>query len=140
MSAIIALARPRTVTITLWGVFILGAWNVGRALTLGQQSRLLLEFGVVPDPRWRLIIALMWSSLFWGLTILLKRKRPITRQAIPLLILVYALFELGFLFFFAQAMPARRAWLVNMVFYGILFLFVSWALNRPAAKVYFKAS
>ncbi|MCZ7667936.1 MAG: hypothetical protein M5U34_12460 [Chloroflexi bacterium] len=38
--------RPRSVTIILWGVFLFGVWNVGRALALYQQMDLLLELAL----------------------------------------------------------------------------------------------
>jgi hypothetical protein len=90
------------------------------------------------NPLLRLAIALIWASLFWGLTILLWMKRPVVRQAIPILLLLYALLELILLLFFAQAPTARRAWLLDTLFYCGTILFVYWALNRSAADAYFE--
>lgn len=138
MSAFHRPARPRTVTIALWWVFLLGAWNAARAVTLGRQSDLLLDLGVVLSPHLRLALAMFWAVVFCTLTVMLKQKRPITRRAIPLLLTVYALTELALLFFFVQSSVARRTWLLNTMFYLAMITFTYWALNRAAADNYFE--
>jgi hypothetical protein len=137
MSAFLAPARPRTVTITLWGVFLLGTWNAGRALAVGWRSELLLEIGVQPDPRWRLMVALLWSLIFWGAALALWRNQPIARLVIPVLLFFYALSEFGFLLFLSQSTLAKRAWLMYTVFHLGTILFSWWTLNRSAVRFYF---
>lgn len=130
--------RPRAVTITLWGVFLLGGWNTGRAIAIAQQMSMLLALEIIPDPRIRLIIALVWALIFFGLTIALRRGRPRTRQTIPISLLLYGLIELGLLLIFVQAPGARRSWMLNSITYGGMTAFAYWALNRLAATSYFK--
>ena len=131
------LTRPRSVTMTLWVVFLLGGWNGGRVMAIGLNRRTLAAFHTTPAPGLRLGIALFWAVLFWSLTIALWRKRPFTRIVIPSLLGLYALSELGLLFLFARSTPARNSWLVNTLFYGLIILFSLWALNRTAVKPYF---
>lgn len=140
MSVYLAPNRPRSVTITLWGVFLLGVWNVARAIALVQQSAVLLTLDVQPDPRLHLIMALVWAIAFLALAFALWQKQPFARQAIPLLLLLYALYELSLLVIFVQSPLARRSWLLNTLAYIETILFAHWALNRSAAQAYFAKS
>lgn len=137
MSIRSAVTRPRSVTITLLGGLLLGGWNVGRAIVLGRQSRLLLTFDIDPDPRLRLIIAVIWALLFWGVAFALWRRRPFTRWAVPLLIFLYTVYEVGLIAFFAQSPLAQLRWPVTAVAYLVVILFTYWALNRSAVITYF---
>lgn len=98
----------------------------------------LLALGIIPDPRIRLVIAVIWALIFFTLTIALRRGRPRTRRVIPVSLLLYALFELGLLLIFVRAPTARRSWMLNSITYGCMTVFAFWALNRPAATSYFK--
>jgi hypothetical protein len=122
--------RPRSVTLTLWGVFLLGIWNVGRALALFQQRELLQELAARPDPMVRLLVALMWGCAFFVLAEGLRRKRPFSRPLIPLAIALYALYEISLLAFIA---PVRPPWPV-LAFDSLLALlgvsFAWWALRK----------
>jgi hypothetical protein len=140
MSVYLAPNRPRSVTITLWGIFLLGAWNVARSIALVQQSAVLLTLEVRPDPRWHLIISLVWAIAFLALAFALWQKQPFARQAIPLLLLLYGLYELSLLVIFVQSPPARLTWLLNTLAYVGVILFAHQALNRPAAQAYFAKS
>lgn len=129
--------RPNTVTLTLWGVYLLGVWNFARALALSRQSALLQELAAQPDPALRLTLALLWSGLFWGLGEMLRRQRPSTRHLIPLSIVSYAAYELALLLFFAPAGPHWRALWFDLLLAGAGALFTAWALNRTAVMPYF---
>jgi hypothetical protein len=129
--------RPRSVTLTLWGVFLLGVWNFGRALALYQQRDLLQELAARPDPLFRLIVALVWGVVFIGLADMLRRKRPFTRRLIPLGILLYTLYELGQIAIFAPATLARQALPFDALLALGGVLFSGWALNRTAVSPYF---
>ncbi len=122
--------RPRSVTLTLWGVFLLGIWNVGRALALLQQRELLQELAARPDPMVRLLLALAWGCAFFVLAEGLRRKRPLTRPLIPLAIALYALYEISLLVFIA---PVRPPWTI-LAFDSLLALlgvsFSWWALRK----------
>lgn len=129
--------RPRSVTLTFWGVFLLGGWNCGRLLTIGLKYRLLTTFATMPAPLFRLVMALVWMLLLWAVVLALWQRRPFTRRAIPAILIVYAIYELGLLLIFAQAGPARSGWLVNTLFYLFIIVFSYWALNRTAVAAYF---
>lgn len=126
--------RPYSVTITLLGVFCLGVWNLGRVLALLQQAPYLLSLGVKPDPRLRLIIALVWALLLGGMTIALWLKRPFTRWAIPLTLSCYAVYEILLRAFYVLVPSSNLSWVGLVFFYLLLILFTYWALNRPIKR------
>ena len=129
--------RPFPVTLTLWGVFLFGVWNVGRVVALSRDIQLFLDLGVTPDPRLRLMLALTWGVLFLGVWLALRQRRPLARTAVPVLLLLYAINELSFLFLLVQSAPARQSGVVNTLFYITVILFFGWALNRTAVRPYF---
>jgi hypothetical protein len=129
--------RPRSVTLTFWGVFLLGGWNGGRLLATSLNYRLLAAFSATPTPLFRLVMALIWLLLLWGAALALWQRQTFTRHAIPFLLLAYAAYDLGLLFAFAPTGPARSGWLINALFYLFLILFSYWALNRTAVAAYF---
>ncbi len=129
--------RPRSVTLALLGVFLLGVWNFGRVLALGQQMDLLLELAVQPDPRFRFIMALIWGFVFLGLWWLVRQKRPFTRKLTPVILILYAVYELSLTILFAQTPLARQSIWLNLSIYLLLILFVAWALNRTSSDNYF---
>lgn len=130
--------RPRSVTLTLWGVYLLGIWNVGRALALFQQRELLQDLVARPDPMFRLLMALAWGCAFFVLAEGLRKKRPFTRHLIPLSIALYALYEISLLAFIA---PVHPPWTI-LAFDSLLALLgvgiATWALNRTAVAPYFQ--
>lgn len=137
MSAYWRQKRPFSVTLTLWSVFLFGVWNIGRVAALGQEIQLFLDLEIRPDPRLRLLLALVWAILFSIVWLGLRGRRPFTRTAVPVLLLLYAISELSFQLFFAQAPAARQSGGINALFYILMILFTGWALNRTAAKPYF---
>ena len=98
---------------------------------------LLLALTVQPDPRFRLTMALIWGFVFMGLGWMLRRKRPFTRKLLPLVLILYAGYELSLTILFAQTSLAQQAIWLNLSFYLLLILFITWALNRTAANNYF---
>lgn len=126
--------RSYSVTITLVGVFGFGIWNIGRVIALYQQTPYLLSLDIKPDPRLRLIVALIWALLFGGMTIALWLKRPFTRWAIPLTLSCYAVYEIILRALFVQVPSSRLSWLGQITFYLLIILFTYWALNRPTMQ------
>ena len=135
MSAISS--RPRTVTITLIGIILIGMWYAGQLFALTQQYRLLLTLNVTPDPRLRLIIAAVWMVLFWGAAVALWRRKPFVSWLIPLLLTLVALYELTMLGLYVRTPEVDQGWLVRVWLYAAVILFATWSLNRKAAKSYF---
>lgn len=130
--------RPRPVTITLLGVTLLGAWNAGKVLALTHQFSLLLNFDVNPDPRLLLLFAGVWMALFWGAAIALWRRQRFTHWLLPLLLLLYVLYELILLGFFVRIVESTQSWLVHILLYDLAILFAIWSLNRSESRSYFK--
>lgn len=131
--------RPRSVTLTLWGVYLLGVWNFSRALALSQQRALLQELASRPNPAYRLIMALVWGIVFIGLAEALRRRRPSARRLIPLMLACYALYETGLIFFVLtlNMNATRQALALETVLIVASVVFTFWALNRTAVSRYF---
>ena len=130
-------SRPWSVTYTAYGVFIVGVINGWRAYALGQQSPLLLTLSPTLDPRLRLVVALIIAVISGWLAAALWRKHAFTRRAIPVFILLCALYRLLLLGIWVQSPVARQGWYSEMVLYAAAILFTTWALNRRASQPYF---
>lgn len=83
-------------------------------------------------------MAAIWAVIFWGLAWGLWRKRPFTQHAIPILLTLYALFELSIQRRFAQPLTGWTGWYLSLALFVIAILITTWVLNRPAAKYYFE--
>ncbi len=111
---------------------------MGRVVAIAQQRNILSELNNSIDPRFRLAAALIWTLSFGGLMIALWYKRPFVRRAIPITLLQYAVYELSLTLMLARTSPAQDSWLGNGLFYTLIILFSSWALNRTAVTSYFE--
>ena len=131
--------RPRTVTITLLGVILIGIWSAAQALAMARQIDLYLTLGVKPDPRLLLVFSAAWAVLFLGSAIALFRRISFARWLIPLLIFLYALYELLLQGMFVQAPITLQNWLFRFLLFDVTVLFALWSLNRSAARSYFAA-
>jgi hypothetical protein len=131
-------ARPLSVTIVAIGVFLFGIINAWRAYGLASQADLLLTLGVAVDPRLRAAVAVVWALLFLGAVVALWRRQPFSRGAIPLLLAVYAVYQIGLLLFLVQSPVARRGWPADTFFYAVLIILTAWLLNRRAIRSYFR--
>ena len=129
--------RPRSVTITLVGVILLGAWSAAQAFAMAQQVTLLLALNIRPDPRLLLVLAAGWMLIFWGLAIGLRRRWSFTRWLIPLLFLLYALYEFVLRGLFVRIPISGQSWLLRILLYSVAVLFAIWSLNRSKARSYF---
>jgi len=132
--------RPLSVTITLLGVMLFGVWNAAKAFSMAQQLSLLLALNIRPDPRLLLVISVSWLVLFFGSAIALWRRRSLTRWLIPLLLLLYALYELVLQGLFVPIPISGQSWLLRFLLYDGVILFALWALNRSKVRSYFVAS
>ncbi len=126
--------RPKRVTITLWCVFLLGVWNVGKVVAFYVRNRLLLTLEITPGPRILLAGAFIWAILFWGLGGALWRKRPFTHKTIPVTLTIYLLYEFSLLLFFAQQPSSSSTWFIRIIisFFAVWFFYVS--LNRSTKR------
>jgi hypothetical protein len=131
--------RPRTVTIMLMGVIFFGAWSAAQAVAMARQASLLMTLNITPDPRLLVVIFAAWATLFWGSAVALWCRRAFTRWLIPLLILLFALYDLLRQGLFVQAPITGQGWLLRILFYDMAILFALYSLNRHAARSYFIA-
>ena len=130
--------RPLTVTLTLWGVFLLGVWNAVRAIAWARQSSILLALGATPDPRLQLAVAVVWTLVFLGLAVALWRNRPFVRRAVPVFLTLYAVYRLSLPLFFTQVPLNCQGWFVRLLIYLAAIMYAQWALNRAGAKSSFR--
>lgn len=129
--------RSFPITLVLLLLIFLGALQIARVVALSEQSALLLELQVKPDPRIRLIAAAGWTVLFWAAAIALWRRIPITRVLAPLLLVCYSLYELVVLALYAQVPISEQRWILYSIIGAVFTLFCYWALNRSAARSYY---
>lgn len=130
--------RPRRVTITALGVFLIGVWNGWRAVALAQQNGLLLGLALHPDPRVRLVLALMWAVFFFALAVGIVRRQRWARPAGLVSILLYALYNLILLVGFVQSAVVRQAWPAWFLLYTAALLFVAWSFYGPGSGAYWQ--
>jgi hypothetical protein len=130
--------RPVSVTLTAVLIFTLALINVWRFVALSGQLTLLLELGGSIDPRWRMGLALVWAVLLLDTAAAIWRRRARSRTVAPLILFLYATYELNLLAWFVQSPVARQGWLADLLFYLLAIGWSSWALNRTAARSYFK--
>lgn len=129
--------RPRLISLTILGLAVLGALELWKVVALTQQSALLLELQVRPDPRLRVVAALIWAFIFLCLAIALWRRKTVVRWLAPLLLAGYAAYELVLLARFAQVSIDEQRWLLYVIVAGAALLWSVWALNNSAARSYF---
>jgi hypothetical protein len=72
------------------------------------------------------------------MVVALRQRRPFTRRAIPITLLLYAVSELSLTIAFAQNQPAQSGLYLNGLFYLVMIVFSYWALNRTAVTPYFE--
>lgn len=129
--------RPKSVTFTIYFVFLLGVMNSWRVVALWQQSELLLSYDPSLNPRIRVVVSFVIAVLSLWLAAALWRKKPFTRHTIPLLWLGCALYRMMLLGVWVQSPVARQGWAGEMVVYAAAILYTIWALNRRANQPYF---
>jgi len=129
--------RPRSITITLLGVIVLGALSAAEAFALAQQVTSLLTLNISPDPRILFGIAVGWMVLFLGSAIALWHRWPIARWLIPLLLLLYTLYKLVLQGMYVLAPISRQSWIFRILLYDVAILFALWSLNSSKARAYF---
>ena len=129
--------RPRTISLVLLLLIFLGFFQAAKVVALNEQSALLLDLQVTPDPRLRMLIAAIWMVVFWVLAYALWRKIALTRWLVPALIALYAFYELAVLRLFAQVPISSERWILNSFLAIALVSLAFWALNRSAVNSYY---
>lgn len=111
---------------------------MGRSIAWGRQSHILLALGATPDPRLQLIIAVVWGLVFLGLALALWQRRLFVRRAVPISLILYAVYRLSLLLIFTRVPLDRQGWLLRSLVYLATIVWAQWALNRAGAKAYFE--
>lgn len=132
--------RPRPIVLTIWLFLFLSLINLWRAAGLGRQRELLQELGAAVQPVWLLAGAILWAGLFGGSALAIWQRWPPARLAAPLLLLLYALYQLALAVFVTRSAVAQQGWPAAALLYILALLFTTWALNRPANLSYFTNS
>jgi hypothetical protein len=127
--------RPLSIRFAWWVVVVLGLWNVGRAVALGRQVAWLSDLPLVPDPRLRMIMALIWGALFLTAAVALRRGRLWSRWLVPLLIAAYGVYEFGMIALYASDPPA----LLSILLYVALSVLVGWLFWHPVTEAYYES-
>jgi len=129
--------RPRTILLVFWGLTLLGLWEAGKVVALTEQFRLLLELGVQPDPRLRLVISAGWMALLLGTAVALWNRRVFTRWLVPGVLSLYVLYQLALTAVYVRAPVNALHWLPDVLLATAVILYSAWALNRETATSYF---
>ncbi len=127
-----------SVTIIALGGFLLGGWNLWRALLLWRRRSLLTALEVSLDPAWRALLALVWAALFLLAAVALWQGRGQWRWLLPAGLALYALYQTCLLFIFARSPLARQGWGASLFAYVLALLAATWALYRPALRPYWR--
>ncbi len=138
MSVYLPAKRPFSVTLTFWGVFFFGVWNVSKAVLLIQSRDLLVTGGIQPDPLWLAVFALVWAGLFGGVAWLLQQRRPFTQYTIPLLLLLYGLYTIGLRLIFSPLPFAANGGLLITLFFAAAVFLSFLGLRRATSRYYFQ--
>jgi len=129
--------RPRSVTYTAYGVFILGVVNGWRAAALWQQQSVLQKYNPALDPTVRLVMAIVIAVMSVWLAAALWRQKSFTRWLIPTFLFLCALYRMVLLGIWVQSPVIRQGWWGELLGYAAAILVTSWALNRRTSQTYF---
>jgi len=129
-------ARPASVTILSCGVFILGVANIWRAVGWWQQWDLMTKLDATFPVILNLIMALFWGVVLSGLAIMLWWRHSMTRWAVPVALIVYALVRLAILLGVVVTLPAALAWVLPVTSFSVATVVATWVCWRPANRSY----
>ena len=121
----------------MWGVLLLGGWNALRVAALLHQNNLLQEQAISPNLTFQLVMGVVWAVMFVGLAGAIWWKRPFSRYATPLALLLYGTTELTILNLYANPLTQWQNWPTNSLFYISITLFTAWGLNRSRSRLYY---
>lgn len=126
MSVPLVSIRPLAVRVIVWGMILVALWNMGRAVALIIQLDWLAELALSPDPRLHLALAIVWAALLLMSAAGLVKRLGWARPVVPLLLVIYGVYELGMMIAFATMPPAPLPVLAYALFVG----YAGWVLWR----------
>ncbi|MDX1615964.1 MAG: hypothetical protein R3300_16745 [Candidatus Promineifilaceae bacterium] len=103
-----------------------------------RQGDFLLELGVNLNPQVRAFAAGVWAGLFLLSALGVWRRHRSTRWMTPLLLTLFAAYQLLLTFGFVRDGVSRAGWPIMAAVYGLTILLSAWSLNRAAAQSYFE--
>ncbi|MBK8431443.1 MAG: hypothetical protein IPL28_09215 [Chloroflexi bacterium] len=121
------------VTIIRWGVFILGGVQGWQVWAISQQMAVLRPLSPSFPPETRLVLAAVWCLIWLGLVLALWQRRPWTRWAVPVTILLYTTYHL-LLLATAVSPYAQGGWTGNLLLGVAAAGFTTWALKPSASQ------
>lgn len=130
--------RPLSVTLVAFGGFLLGGWNLWRALVLVRRRPFLNALDVSLDPLWRAGMALLWAVLFLAAALAVWQGRGKLRWLSPVILAGYAFYHLIVQLIFAASPLALQGWGAALVADGLVWVALVWALYRPATRAYWR--
>lgn len=130
--------RPLSVTLVALGGFLLGGWNLWRALVLVRRRPFLNALDVSLDPMWRAGMALFWAVLFLAAAVTVWQGRRKLRWLSPVILAGYALNDLIVRLIFAASPLALQGWGAALMAFGLAWVALVWALYRPATHTYWR--
>ena len=86
--------RPKTTTLAIILIFLLGILNLWKAFGLWQQADLLKEFGATINPTLLLIAAAIWGVLFATASAIAWFRWRSMRLFIPLALIIYTIYNI----------------------------------------------
>jgi hypothetical protein len=129
--------RSRAITLVLMLLILLGLIQAAKVVALREQSALLLDLQVSPDPRLRMFGAAVWMVVFWVLAFALWRRIALTCWLVPLVIALHVVYELAILGLYAKVPINNGRWFLYTVMAIALVSFSTWALNGRSKNSYF---
>lgn len=130
--------RPLSVTLVALGGFLLGGWNLWRALVLVRRRPFLNALDVSLDPLWRAGMALLWAVLFLAAAVAVWQGRGRLRWLSPVILAGYVLYHFALRLFFATSPLALQGWGAALVASSLVWVALVWALYRPATRTYWR--
>jgi hypothetical protein len=130
--------RPRSVTYAAMGGFLLGGWNLWRALLLFRRRPLLLDLEVSVDPLVRALLSLLWAIVFTAAALAILQRRSRARWWLPAALFLYLWVQFGLTWLFSKSQLAWQGWRASLLAYTVALLAAIWALYRPATRPYWR--
>jgi len=129
-------ARPLSVTLAALGAFLVGAANIWRAISIGQQANYLSHLEPSVNPAFRVAQAILWAVLLAAAAIAVLSRQPRTRLLLPVVVGLFGLSDLATIAIFGQKLDVGTITLPLIVF--ILLTTVTVLLvNSEQARDYF---
>lgn len=127
--------RPARLTLLLWLVFLLTAWNAIRLGATIAYWDLLTDFDSSPGPIYIVASAMFWFICGLGVLILLYRRNPRALLATSILTVAYTIW--WWIDRLLLQENGQTNWSFNLVLTGILLLLTTCLIFNPTTRACF---